>query len=125
MEEWFLKNPVGSGISAVALIYVGWKFMLPMLTAFVNKQTAAGESESATIEQLSRVLKEAIQRSEDERMIRIAAEKERDAFFTKLTLLEAKLEVALAEIESRKKENAMLQYQLDLCRGSPNAPNTH
>ncbi|MCK9234940.1 MAG: hypothetical protein M0P09_01335 [Acholeplasmataceae bacterium] len=115
MEE-LIRHPATTTILGFGALAFAWKVLWPLLSTFVQNQTTSGRTESGTLEQLSRVLADAIQRAEDERQIRIKAEREREEFFSELVTLKAKLEVTLLEIESQKRENDSLRYQLDQCR---------
>lgn len=116
MLEQLVKHPASATFLAVAAAAFAWKILWPLLNSFVHNQTTHSRTQSDSLEQLSRLVADAIKRAEDERIIRISAEKERDAFYSKLVVLEAKFEVTLARNEFLEKENASLRYQHDQCR---------
>src|SRR3546814_6767453 len=111
MDQWLLENPLGGVVLGIAAIVAAWKLFWPMLSNFVNASTTSSRTESKTIKQLSEVLDAAIKRAEEERVLRVEVEKERDKLFTRLSLLEAKLEIIQAKLDAYEKVDSRDEYR--------------
>ena len=91
--------------TSTAVLFV-WKVLWPVLRGFVETQNARSGAESGLLTQTSAELTKALARADDERKLRMDAEKVANDYFVRFTELSAKFQTLETEVAELRAEIA-------------------